>query len=249
MKTSMSWLGAAIAAVVLAGGYQASGLEQQPPWEPSTPTRSASASGAAADALADLPVKGRAPMSGYEREQFGQAWSDAARVDGARNGCDTRNDVLRRDLSDVVVKPGTRGCLVLSGTLRSPYSGHEIGFERGEQSGLVQIDHVVPLADAWVKGGQALSADEREDLANDPLNLMAVEGGLNGSKGAGDAATWRPPARSSWCSYAARQIAVKKDYRLWVTAAEKQALLEMLEPCPGQQLPTPASTSIPDLEQ
>lgn len=247
MKRSMSWLGAAIAAAVLAGGYQASG-GQHAPQETSTPTRSASASGPAAAALADLPVKGRAAMGGYEREQFGQAWSDAARVDGARNGCDTRNDVLRRDLRHVVIKPGTHGCLVLSGKLRSPYSGHEIGFERGAQSGLVQIDHVVPLADAWAKGAQQLDAHEREDLANDPLNLMAVDGGLNGSKGAGDAATWRPPARSSWCSYAARQIAVKKTYRLWVTAAEKRALLEMLEPCPGQQLPTRSSTSIPDLE-
>lgn len=248
MKRSMSLLSAAIVAVVLAGGYRASGLEQQVPWDPPAPSRSVSASGPAADALADLPVKGRAPMSGYEREQFGQAWSDAARVDGARNGCDTRNDVLRRDLTDVVIKPGTHGCVALTGQLRSPYSGHVVGFERGEQSGLVQIDHVVPLADAWAKGGQQLDADEREDLANDPLNLLAVEGGLNGSKGAGDAATWRPPARSSWCSYAARQIAVKKTYRLWVTTAEKQALREMLEPCPGQQLPKPASTSIPALE-
>ena len=203
--------------------------------------------GPAAEALGGLEVKGRAPMTEYDRDRFGQAWSDAARVDGSRNGCDTRNDVLRRDLTKVTIKPGTNGCVVQAGTLRSPYTGKTVPFERGEDSGEVQIDHVVPLADVWVKGGQQLSDEERLDVANDPLNLVAVEGSVNASKGAGDAATWRPPARGAWCANAARQIAVKAKYDLWVTSAEKRALGEMLKGCSGQQLPAADDVKVPQL--
>lgn len=206
-----------------------------------------SPTGPAAGALADLQVKGRAPMTGYDRDRFGSGWSDTARVDGAGNGCLTRNDVLRRDLTQVTIKPATQGCVVLSGTLLSPYTGETVPFERGEESGEVQVDHAVALADVWVKGGQQLSEQERVDVANDPLNLVAVEGAVNASKGAGDAATWRPPARSSWCSYAARQVAVKTKYELWVTVAEKRALGEMLERCPGQRLPTAEDVAVPPL--
>jgi hypothetical protein len=101
----------------------------------------------------------------------------------------------------------------------------------------VQIDHVVPLMDAWQKGAQALSPTLRESLANDPLNLLAVDGPANGSKSDSDAATWLPPNRGYWCPYAARQIAVKVKYHLWVTAAEKDALGRILATCPNQALP------------
>lgn len=182
--------------------------------------------------LDSLTVKGRAPMTGYAREEFGQAWSDDVEVEGGHNGCDTRNDILRRDLDGVVLKPGTNGCVVASGTLQDPYSGTAIDFVRGvDTSRAVQIDHVVALADAWVKGAQQLDEATRRNLANDPLNLMAVDGGLNAQKGAGDAATWLPPNVGFRCEYARRQVAVKQRYGLWVTQAEKDALRGLLAQC------------------
>lgn len=177
--------------------------------------------------LATLQVDGRAPLTGYDRELFGQAWSD---VD--RNGCDTRNDILRRDLTDVVLKPGTSGCVVLSGRLVEPYSGLEMIFERGQEtSGLIQIDHVVALADAWQKGAQGWDAATREAFANDPLNLVAADGTLNQEKGAGDVATWLPPDRDIWCGYSAQVVAVKSRYSLTVTQAEATRLSEILSDC------------------
>ena len=181
---------------------------------------------AAHAALGSIAVKGRAPMTGYEREQFGQAWAD---VD--RNGCDTRNDVLGRDLSELTWKPGTRDCVVLTGVLTDPYSGRTIPFQRGENSGDVQIDHVVALADAWQKGAQQLTAEQRETFANDPANLLAVDGPLNQQKGAGDAATWLPPNKGYRCAYVLRQITVKAAYGLWVTSAEHDAIERELGRC------------------
>ena len=182
---------------------------------------------AARAALATLPVKGRAPLTGYTREAFGPAWQD---VD--RNGCDTRNDILRRDLTGVTFKPGTGGCLVLTGTLVDPYGGGRIDFVRGpDRSADVQIDHVVALADAWQTGAQALSAPARASLANDPANLLAVDGDLNQVKGAVDAATWLPPHKPFRCRYVMRQVRVKAAYGLWVTGAERDAIARELEHC------------------
>ncbi|MFC5369464.1 HNH endonuclease family protein [Arcanobacterium bovis] len=176
-------------------------------------------------ALNSLPVKGRAPKTGYSRAQFGQAWAD---VD--HNGCDTRNDILRRDLTAVTVRKG--GCVVQSGRLVSPYTGETITFRRGNQtSELVPIDHVVALSDAWQKGAQQLSLDERTALANDPLNLLAVDKASNTQKSDADAATWLPPNKSFRCDYVSRQVAVKAKYRLWVTPAEKQAITSVLQGC------------------
>ncbi|MDO5670042.1 MAG: HNH endonuclease family protein [Corynebacterium sp.] len=182
--------------------------------------------------LDSLEVKGRASRSDYDRAEFGQAWSDDVRVDGGRNGCDTRNDILRRDLTDPVIRPGTHGCLVESGTLHDPYSGEILEFVRGERSAEVQIDHIVALADAWQKGAQAWDEDTRRDFANDPLNLLAVDGSLNQQKGAGDAATWLPPNKAFRCDYATRIVEVKVTYGLWVTAAERDALARELMRCP-----------------
>jgi Protein of unknown function (DUF1524) len=193
----------------------------------------AAPTGDAATALAALPVKGRAPQTGYDRDQFGQSWRD---ID--HNGCDQRNDVLARDLTDVEYKPGTHDCVVQSGTLADPYSGHTIPFRRGQDtSDDVQIDHVVALGDAWQTGAQQLDAGARERFANDPLNLIATDGAVNQSKGDGDAATWLPPARGYRCAYVARQVAVKTKYHLWVTAAERDAIATVLSSCPGQELP------------
>ncbi len=196
-------------------------------------------------ALDGLPVKGRAPKTGYDRALFGQAWSDAVEVDGGRNGCDTRNDVLRRDLIDITLDPRTGGCVVLTGTLHDPYTGTTIAFVRGQgTSSRVQVDHVVALSNAWQTGAQQLGEQERENFANDPLNLLAVQGSANMQKGDGDAATWLP-RKAVRCEYAARQIAVKARYRLWVTPPERDALARILGGCPGQSLPTGASTSVP----
>ena len=139
----------------------------------------------AVTALAALPIKGRAPRTGYDREAFGPAWTDDVDVSGGHNGCDTRNDVLRRDLTAERLKPGTHGCVVLSGTLADPYTGRTIVFTRGRStSSRVQIDHVVALGDAWVTGAQQLTPTQRTTLANDPLNLLAVDGPTN------SATTW-----------------------------------------------------------
>lgn len=185
--------------------------------------------------LNTLPVKGRAPKTGYSRAQFGDAWSD---ID--HNGCDTRNDILNRDLTAKQHK-NSRGCVVISGILNDPYTGKVINFMRGKDtSEQVQIDHVVALSDAWQSGAQEISAQERLQLANDPENLLAVDGPANQQKSDSDAATWLPANASFRCSYVARQIRVKAKYRLWVKPAEKEAMINVLTPCAGAAEAPPA---------
>ena len=238
-------MAAAIGGVLLAlAACTGPGVQDSPPVRvaPSSsapPGSSAAASSATAlAALAALPVKGRAPKTGYSRAAFGPAWTDDTTADGGHNGCDTRNDVLRRDLVDVVPKAGTRGCVVAAGTLHDPYTGRTIAFVRGERtSAAVQIDHVVALSDAWQTGAQQLTAEQRARLANDPLELLAVDGPTNEAKGDGDAATWLPSNKAFRCDYVARQIAVKRAYRLWVTGAEAAAMRRVLQACPGEPLP------------
>jgi hypothetical protein len=189
--------------------------------------------GLATAVLEILPVKGRAPKTGYSRDQFGPAWADVN-----RNGCDTRNDILKRDMTAIVYKSGTRNCVVASGTLVDRYSGETINFVRGTVTSMeVQIDHVVALSNAWQTGAFKLTADQRKALANDPLNLFAVKGRLNSQKGDGDAATWLPPLKSFRCTYVAQQIAVKAKYSLWVVAPEKAAMVSILAKCPMQKVP------------
>ncbi len=187
----------------------------------------------ASSVLSTLPVKGRAPKTGYTRAQFGQAWAD---VD--RNGCDTRNDMLKRDLTEIVYKVKTRNCVVATGILLDRYSGETINFVRGNVTSMeVQIDHVVALSNAWQTGAFKLTVLQRTALANDPMNLFAVKGRLNLQKSDGDAATWLPPLKSFRCAYVAQQIAVKAKYSLWVTAPEKEAMVRILAACPKQLLP------------
>ena len=196
-------------------------------------TTAAEQPGLATAVLETLPVKGRAPKTGYTRDQFGPAWADVN-----RNGCDTRDDILKRDLTDIVYKTGTRNCVVASGTLVDRYSGETINFVRGNVTSMeVQIDHVVALSNAWQTGAFKLTADQRKALANDPLNLFAVKGRLNSQKGDGDAATWLPPLKSFRCTYVAQQIAVKAKYSLWVVAPEKAAMVSILAKCPMQKVP------------
>ena len=204
---------------------------------PSTPGV-ATGDSAAAAALKVLPVKGKAAMTGYGRTQFGQAWTDDAAVPAGHNSCGTRDDVLRRDLTSTVLDPKSHGCTVIRGALHDPYTGKTITFVRGNStSAAVQVDHLVSLGDAWITGAQQLNAQQRTDLANDPLELEAVDGPTNERKGDGDAATWLPPNHSYRCMYVARQIAVKTKYHLWVTGPEKAALVRTLTTCPTQALP------------
>ncbi|MFC0674225.1 excalibur calcium-binding domain-containing protein [Brachybacterium hainanense] len=184
-------------------------------------------------ALSALPVQERGSKTGYDRDSFG--W----RQDVDRNGCDTRNDVLRRDLHDIILKRDTQGCVVLTGVLSpSPYSGAEVAFDR--DNGAIDIDHVVALSDAWQSGASTWDKATRQQFANDPLNLLAVESELNRQKGDGDAATWLPPSTGHRCEYVALQIAVKAKYGLWVKPAEREAIERVLSTCEGQPAVTAA---------
>jgi Protein of unknown function (DUF1524)/Excalibur calcium-binding domain len=185
------------------------------------------ANGTAVAALDALPVKGRAPKTGYDREQFGGDWASI-------NGCDTRQRILRRDLRGETYEPGST-CEIVTGRLADPYTATLIAYVGGASK--VDIDHVVALSDAWQKGAQQWSYVRRIEFANDPLNLLAVDASANRQKGAGDAATWLPANKSFRCTYVARQIAVKQRYHAWVTQAERDAMRRLLTPCPNTPLP------------
>lgn len=189
--------------------------------------------GSALAAVDQLTVKGRAPKTGYARERFGTAWADTD-----SNGCGTRDDILKRDLDDVhYAKDGDGKCKVVAGRLDpDPYGGKDITFTRGRSK--VDIDHLVALSDAWQKGAFQWEPSKRIAFANDPLNLLAVDATPNRSKGDGDTATWLPPNKGFRCTYVAGQVAVKKKYGAWVTAAERAAMKKVLGTCPEQKLPT-----------
>jgi len=205
-------------------------IESAPPetWQsPTAPVAQAPASSSkASEALDSLEVKGRAPKTGYSRDQFGSGWASV-------KGCDTRNIILYRDLINTVLD---EECNVLSGTLQDVYTGKTIEFSKSDGAA-IQIDHVVALSDSWQKGAQFLSREMRVQLANDPLELIAVDGPANQQKGDGDAATWLPSNKGFRCQYIARQIAVKRKYTLWVTEAEKKAMQDVLSACPEQGMP------------
>lgn len=203
---------------------------------PDKTAQSSSGNGTVLAQLQSIKVKGRAPKTGYERALFGKGWKDPD-----RNGCDARNDILRRDLKNRTTRPGTQDCVITSGVLDDPFTGVRINFVRGQKtSTAVQIDHLVPLSDAWQKGAQQLSEDQRIEFANDPLNLLAVDGPSNASKGDSDAATWLPPRKSFRCPYVASQTAVKAKYGLWMTRAEHDAIRDILKSqCPEQMASAP----------
>lgn len=218
-----------IASLVIVGVYRKA-----------VPQEGSTAYGQAAEALGDLPVKGRAPMTGYSLDQFGPAWSDnsdpALTHPWGHNGCGTATTLGSRPRrGEAEIRQP------MSNSLRRvtrPYTGRTIQWRRGRNtSAVVQIDHVVALGNAWVTGAQQLPMDRRQALANDPLNLLAVEGQANQNKGAGDAATWLPPHKSYRCDYVSRQIAVKRKYHLWVTSAERNAMIRVLSTCPNHALP------------
>lgn len=178
----------------------------------------------AAEILEKLEVKGRAPKTGYSREQFYDGWPNI-------DGCSLRQRILKRELGDTAVLDG---CNVVAGEYDEPYTGKHIVFHERSEVSEIQIDHVVALSDAWQKGAQRLSTDERYAFATDALNLLAVDGDANKQKSDGDAATWLPANKKFRCQYVARQVSVKYKYGLWVTQAEKDAILRILANCPSE---------------
>lgn len=241
-----AWVVAAALIVVslVVGGHA---LAEQPPdaapsasptaWHPTTaarpaPPESSPSGGSAtvADVVATLntiPVKGRAPKTGYSASgSFWGMWQ-------SQDGCRTRNRILARDLTDVTYR-SPASCVVNTGVLRDPYTGATIDFQYGTapgQSDAVQIDHVVARANAWVTGAFQWTPAQRSAFANDPLELLAVGGTVNQQKGSGDAATWLPPNKSFRCRYVTIQVAVKAKYGLWMTQAERDAIAGILAKC------------------
>jgi hypothetical protein len=208
------------------------------PGVPTSPAVAHEAVGTALAEIAALPVKAKNPLGGYTRARFGDAWTDANTDPLGHNGCDTRNDILRRELTRITLKANSNGCTVLTGTLADPYTGTTIPFVRGTKtSTAVEIDHVVSLGDAWQTRVPFWSPLSMVNFANDPLNLLAVSGPENEAKGDDDAADWLPPNKAYQCAYVARQIAVKTKYLLAVTTAEKTAMADVLKTCPAQSAP------------
>ena len=225
---------AGVAAVLLwqqrSGSERASG--SSPTWRAGAPAPAASGArfDIARQQLKALQVRGWDRTSDFKRFQFGQAWSDDVDVEFGHNGCNTRDDVLRRDLENLVVRPFT--CFAQSGTLIDPYTGTTIEFVRGpDTSNSIEIDHVVALADAWYKGARAWDPKRRLDFANDPRNLLAVSPKANFDKAFRDAAGWLPPNEAFRCDFVARQVEVKAAYGLWLSAKEKRAMTDVLSRC------------------
>ncbi len=222
---------AVVAAVALSGCGSTAAPNVEPTNAKAHPARVAPAHAAKRTALAaldTLAIKGRAPKTGYSREQFGGGWATVA-------GCDMRDRILRRDLTRTTYELGDT-CAVQSGRLNDPYTAAAITFVRGGPSE-VDIDHVVALSDAWQKGAQQWTPGKRVAFANDPLNLLSVDAHVNRAKGDGDAATWLPPNKRFRCDYVARQVGVKRKYNAWVTQAEHDAIERVLLTCPSEKLP------------
>ena len=180
----------------------------------------------AINVLETLAIKGRAPKTGYARTEFYQAWP-------AIDGCNLRQRIIKREVGD---SARLDGCDVIAGTFVEAYTGETRTYNsKAEFSKNIQIDHIVALSDAWQKGAQQLSADERYQLATDPLNLIAADASANQQKSDGDAATWLPKNKPFRCAYVARQISVKKKYSLWVTQAEHDAMKNILSTCPAEK--------------
>jgi len=183
--------------------------------------------------LGKLAVREWAAHAGYSRKQF----LSSGNWNRWGNGCNVREKILSRDLDEIIY--GDNGCTVMSGILLDPYTGNTIHFTRGvSTSSAVQIDHVVALSNAWATGAQNLDPAARNALANDDLNLLAVDGPANQQKSDSDASQWLPQNKGFRCIYVARQIAVKVKYTLWVTAAERDAMQGVLNSCPDQTMPT-----------
>lgn len=185
------------------------------------PARSGSAGGSLAAAVKKLPVK--APHeSGYEREKF-HLW-----VDADHDGCDTRKEVLIRD----AVTPPHKGaeCRLTGGKWKSFYDGKTVTNQRA-----LDIDHVVPLGEAWASGASTWPAAKRERYANDlgaKTSLVAVSLGPNRAKGDRDPAGWLPPSKNAYCRYTTDWVDTKLRWNLTADKAEKKKLGQLARSCP-----------------
>jgi hypothetical protein len=189
-----------------------------------------------ADVLAGIPeIPARVRGHDYRRAAFGDAWDDDTDAPGGHNGCDTRNDILDRDLIDKTYVAITRcPTAVATGVLHDPYTDATVAFVRGNQVGAaVQIDHIVPLALAWDLGARDWPQAQRLRFANDPANLIAVAGQANQDKGDAEPARWMPPNHAFWCQYAVQFAAVLRGYRLPVDAPSAAVLREAAGTCPA----------------
>ena len=232
-RATLIFIGGAIVLALLGGAMpkmiaESPSLEISFPWQTNVQpsTDQAAQPGTALEALNTLEVKGRAPKTGYSRDQFGSGWATV-------QGCSTRDIIMYRDLINVTLSDE---CKVASGLLNDTYTGQPIEYTVSNAS-VIQIDHVVALSDAWQTGAQLLTVKQRQQLANDPLELIAVSGKANQQKSDANAASWLPSNKPFRCEYIARQIAVKKKYTLWVIPAEQQAMKDILATCPTQVLP------------
>src|SRR5271156_2186294 len=187
------------------------------------------------DVLAGIGVlPARARRYDYRRSAFGDAWDDNNDAPGGHNGCDTRDDILNRDLVDKTYV-WTKHCpdAVETGTLHDPYTSATINFHRGAKVGeAVQIDHLVPLALAWDMGAYDWPIAQRVRFANDPANLLAVSGKANEDKADSQPALWTPPNKAFWCQYAMQYVAVSRGYALPVDQASADALRQATATCP-----------------
>ena len=230
-RATLMFIGGTILLALL-GGAMPKLIEESPaiditfPWQQTTVSDEPAVAGSALEALNGLEVKGRAPKTDYARAQFGSGWATV-------NGCSTRDVIMFRDLINVTLSDE---CTVASGLLNDTYTGEAIQYTKDDPSA-IQIDHVIALSDAWQTGAQQLSAETRKQLANDPLELIAVSGRQNQIKSDANAASWLPPNKAFRCEYIARQIAVKQKYSLWVTSPEKEAMVSVLQTCPEQAMP------------
>jgi hypothetical protein len=230
-RATLVLIGGTILLVLLGGAIpelikDSSPLDISPLWQ-SPAAQVPAPAGSAREALDTLETKGRAPKTGYSRDQFGSGWATV-------NGCSTRDIIMYRDLINTTLSDE---CTIVSGTLNDTYTGEPIAFSKDNASA-IQIDHVIALSDAWQTGAQQLDAKTRQQLANDPLELIAVSGKQNQIKSDANAASWLPPNKAFRCEYIARQIAVKQKYSLWVIPAEYDAMAKVLEGCPTQPLPS-----------
>ncbi|KAA8913778.1 hypothetical protein FN846DRAFT_60739 [Sphaerosporella brunnea] len=166
--------------------------------------------------LSDLSIR-TTDATGYERSKFPH-WITI-------NGCSTRETVLKRDGTGL--KLGA-GCSTSAGTWYSAYDG-----ATWTSPSDLEIDHVVPLFDAWKSGANAWTTDERRNFANDLTNpqLIAITSRVNTSKGGKSPDDWKPPLTSYYCTYAKMWVQVKSVYSLSVTSDEKNALDDMLKTC------------------
>jgi len=168
----------------------------------------------------DLPLTVAADqLSGYERTLFNH-W-----IDADKDRCDTRKEVL---IQEAVVAPKlSSGCVFNGGKWISPYDG----LATTDYSTL-DIDHLVPLSEAWRSGAWKWSPAQREAFANDltdPRALVAVTASLNRQKSDQDPSTWLPPENK--CSYVSNWIAIKVRYSLTVDSAEASTLTSLIASC------------------